>query len=233
MRAPTGAKTVISRSPSPTGAQAGGDRRMGLHARSREAKRLRSALRIITRMDARFSAFRAEEIKKVLQGTTARRIKLPLLHSCPGGVRQPSIHSPWRRRSLPQGLPWATGCPACAAVAYGEGASETEWIDIVQWSFIIGVVKLPAPSVPGLACLLVHDASESLGSPIVAAIFTARSSRLLRTKRCGKWGQPRRASQLPRRSRSFVEEVVAASLSRGAFRDTATERRGYKCGWAV
>src|SRR5438552_8783494 len=64
MRAPIGAETVILRSPSPTGAQAGGDRRMRLHPSSRAAKRLPSALRIITRMVARFSAFRAEEIKK-------------------------------------------------------------------------------------------------------------------------------------------------------------------------
>ncbi len=32
--------------------------------------------------------------KKVRQRTTARRIRLPLLHSCPGGVCKPSIHSP-------------------------------------------------------------------------------------------------------------------------------------------
>jgi hypothetical protein len=36
-------------------------------------------------------------MKKVRQRTTARRIKLPLLHSCPGGVRKSSIHSPWRK----------------------------------------------------------------------------------------------------------------------------------------
>lgn len=32
--------------------------------------------------------------KKARQRTTARRIRLPLLHSCPGGVRKSSIHSP-------------------------------------------------------------------------------------------------------------------------------------------
>ena len=32
--------------------------------------------------------------RKVRQRTTARRIRLPLLHSCPGGVCKPSIHSP-------------------------------------------------------------------------------------------------------------------------------------------
>src|SRR5437660_3402633 len=33
MRSPTGAETVISRSQSPTAAEVGGDRRLGLHAR--------------------------------------------------------------------------------------------------------------------------------------------------------------------------------------------------------
>jgi len=37
---------------------------------------------------------------KVRQRTTARRIRLPLLHSCSGGVRTSSIHSPWRRRKI-------------------------------------------------------------------------------------------------------------------------------------
>src|SRR5437763_16528799 len=32
--------------------------------------------------------------EKVRQRTTARRIRLPLLHSCPGGIRRSSIHSP-------------------------------------------------------------------------------------------------------------------------------------------
>ena len=32
--------------------------------------------------------------KKVRQRTTAKKIRLPLLHSCPGGVRKPSVHSP-------------------------------------------------------------------------------------------------------------------------------------------
>src|SRR5256885_17182848 len=64
MRSPTGAETVISRSRSPTKAEADGDRRMGLHPRSRGAKPLPSALRIVTRMDAWFSVFRAEGIRK-------------------------------------------------------------------------------------------------------------------------------------------------------------------------
>src|SRR6266567_5763346 len=38
--------------------------------------------------------------KKVRQRTTARRIRLPLLHSCPGGVCKSSIHSPWRRMNF-------------------------------------------------------------------------------------------------------------------------------------
>lgn len=32
--------------------------------------------------------------KKDRQRTTAKRIKLPLLHSCPGGICKSSIHSP-------------------------------------------------------------------------------------------------------------------------------------------
>jgi len=40
--------------------------------------------------------------KKVRQRATAERIKLPLLHSCPGGFRQSSIHSPWRREKFVQ-----------------------------------------------------------------------------------------------------------------------------------
>jgi len=38
--------------------------------------------------------------EKVRQRTTARRIRLPLLHSCPGGIRKSSIHSPWRRSNF-------------------------------------------------------------------------------------------------------------------------------------
>ena len=34
------------------------------------------------------------EEKKVRQRTTAKRIRLPLLHSCSGGVRKSSVHSP-------------------------------------------------------------------------------------------------------------------------------------------
>ena len=33
-------------------------------------------------------------IKKCCQGTTAELDKLPLLHSCPGGVHKPTLHSP-------------------------------------------------------------------------------------------------------------------------------------------
>jgi hypothetical protein len=32
--------------------------------------------------------------EKVRQRTTAKKVRLPLLHSCPGGVRKPSVHSP-------------------------------------------------------------------------------------------------------------------------------------------
>jgi hypothetical protein len=37
---------------------------------------------------------RSRSTEKDRQRTTARRIRLPLLHSCPGGVRKSSIHSP-------------------------------------------------------------------------------------------------------------------------------------------
>src|SRR5207245_11691647 len=94
MRAPTGAKTVMSRSPSPTGAQAGGDRRLGLHARSRAAKRLPSALRIITRMDARFSAFRAEEIKKSPPENYGKKDQTTVAAFLPWRVSSVLNHSP-------------------------------------------------------------------------------------------------------------------------------------------
>src|SRR6266576_2146396 len=42
--------------------------------------------------------------EKVRQRTTAKRIRLPLLHSCPGGIRKASIHSPWRNLNYPATL---------------------------------------------------------------------------------------------------------------------------------
>src|SRR5438552_16532949 len=130
MRAPIGAETVILRSPSPTGAEAGGDRRMRLHPSSRAAKRLPSALRIITRMDARFSAFQAEEIKKsareLRQGGSNYRCCIPAL----AGFVSPQSVAPDGTET------YRKACPEQQVAL-----SEAERIDIVQWSFYDRTVK--------------------------------------------------------------------------------------------